>query len=42
MEPGVPHWHGATRTTAFTHLALTAGGTTTWLHEVSEDEYPTG
>ena len=39
VEPGVPHWHGATLSTAFAHLAITAGGTTTWLHEVSDDDY---
>jgi quercetin dioxygenase-like cupin family protein len=39
VEPGVPHWHGATPSTAFAHLAITAGGTTTWLHEVSDDDY---
>jgi quercetin dioxygenase-like cupin family protein len=39
VEPGVPHWHGATRETAFAHLAVTAGGATIWLHEVSEDDY---
>ena len=39
VEPGVPHWHGATATTAFAHLAITAGGATSWLHEVSDDDY---
>ena len=39
VEPGVPHWHGATDLTPFSHLALTAGGATTWLHEVSEADY---
>lgn len=39
VEPGVPHWHGATPTSSFAHLAVTAGGGTTWLHEVSEDDY---
>jgi quercetin dioxygenase-like cupin family protein len=39
VEPGVPHWHGATAAAAFTHLAVTAGGATTWLHEVAEAEY---
>ncbi len=41
VRPGLPHWHGATRTAAFAHLAVTAGGSTTWLHEVSEAEYLT-
>lgn len=39
VEPGVPHWHGATLETAFAHLAVTAGGATIWLHEVSEEDY---
>jgi quercetin dioxygenase-like cupin family protein len=39
VEPGVPHWHGATGISAFTHLAVTAGGATTWLHEVAEADY---
>ncbi|UQX89322.1 cupin domain-containing protein [Jatrophihabitans telluris] len=46
VEPGVPHWHGASPTSAFAHLAVTAGGPTIWLHEVSESDYraspPTG
>jgi quercetin dioxygenase-like cupin family protein len=39
VQPGVAHWHGATPHTAFAHLAVTAGGATTWLHEVSDEEY---
>jgi quercetin dioxygenase-like cupin family protein len=39
VEPGVPHWHGATAQSAFGHLAVTAGGRTIWLHEVSEEDY---
>ena len=39
VVPGVPHWHGATSDTSFAHLAVTAGGGTTWLHEVSDEEY---
>ena len=41
VEPGVPHWHGATPTSPFAHLAVTAGGPTIWLHKVSETEYTT-
>jgi quercetin dioxygenase-like cupin family protein len=41
VEPGVPHWHGATTDSVFAHLAVTAGGPTTWLHEVSDDDYRT-
>src|SRR5690349_17277104 len=39
VEPNVPHWHGASPTSAFAHLAVTAGGPTIWLHEVSDEEY---
>lgn len=39
--PGVKHWHGAAADSAMTHIALSeAGGTVTWLEEVSEDDYP--
>ena len=41
VTPGVPHWHGATPGTPFAHLAVTAGGSTAWLHEVSEEDYRT-
>jgi quercetin dioxygenase-like cupin family protein len=39
VEPGVPHWHGATPDSAFAHLAVTAGGGTDWRGPVSEDDY---
>lgn len=39
VEPGVRHWHGATPDSVFSHLAVTAGGATLWLEEVSETEY---
>jgi quercetin dioxygenase-like cupin family protein len=39
VEPGVPHWHGASAHSVFAHLAVTAGGPTIWLHEVSEQDY---
>jgi quercetin dioxygenase-like cupin family protein len=42
VAPGVPHWHGATADSAFAHLAVTAGGATSWLHEVSEADYLAG
>lgn len=38
VPPGERHWHGAGPDTIMTHLA-TSLGTTTWLAEVSEDEY---
>lgn len=42
VTPGIPHWHGATPDSVFAHLAVTAGGTTTWLRQVAEDEYREG
>ncbi|MEJ2888822.1 cupin domain-containing protein [Actinomycetospora aeridis] len=38
VPPGERHWHGAGPGSIMTHLA-TSLGTTTWLDEVSEDEY---
>lgn len=37
----VPHWHGASRDTAFVQVAITNRhlGETVWLHEVSDEEY---
>jgi quercetin dioxygenase-like cupin family protein len=40
--PAVKHWHGATPTTAMTHIALTgtAGGKNVeWLEKVSDEQY---
>ncbi|OWY28256.1 cupin [Herbaspirillum robiniae] len=42
--PGVKHWHGATGTTAMTHLAVTAmvdGKNVTWMEKVSDEQYNT-
>ncbi len=38
VPPGERHWHGAGPGTVMTHLAVSLG-TTTWLDEVTEDEY---
>lgn len=38
VPPGERHWHGAGPDSIMTHLA-TSLGTTTWLDEVSADEY---
>ncbi|MGX7351779.1 LytTR family transcriptional regulator [Enterococcus canis] len=35
---GIKHWHGATATTWFEHLAITAG-TAEWLEPVGDEEY---
>jgi len=40
--PGVKHWHGATPTTAVTHIALTGtvgGKNVDWLERVSDEQY---
>ena len=38
VPPDERHWHGAGPGSIMTHLAVSLG-TTTWLDEVSEDEY---
>jgi quercetin dioxygenase-like cupin family protein len=40
--PGKKHWHGATQTSAMTHIAIVEaldGKTVEWLEKVSDDEY---
>ena len=40
--PGEKHWHGATPTTAMTHLAIQeaeGGKTVDWMQKVGDDEY---
>lgn len=40
--PGVKHWHGASPTTAMTHLALSGisnGKSVEWLEKVSDEQY---
>jgi len=42
FPPGVKHWHGASPTTAMTHLALTVsvdGKSAAWLEKVSDEQY---
>lgn len=42
FPPGVKHWHGASPTTAMTHIAIQErldGKTVEWLEQVPEDEY---
>jgi len=38
IEPGERHWHGGTPDSLMGHTAITLGGTT-WLEEVSEEDY---
>jgi hypothetical protein len=45
FEPGEKHWHGATATTAMTHIAIQEaldGKAVDWMEQVSEDQYRTG
>jgi quercetin dioxygenase-like cupin family protein len=42
FAPGEKHWHGATPTTAMTHIAIQErldGKVVEWLEKVSEDDY---
>ena len=44
FPPGEKHWHGATPTTAMTHIAieeLLDGKTVDWLEKVSDEQYQT-
>ena len=42
FPPGLKHWHGATPTTAMTHIAITEfqdGKNVDWLEKVSDEQY---
>jgi quercetin dioxygenase-like cupin family protein len=42
FPPGAKHWHGATATTAMTHIAIQEqldGKTVDWLEQVSDEQY---
>jgi quercetin dioxygenase-like cupin family protein len=42
ISPGEKHWHGATATTAMTHIAIQEqieGKTTDWMEKVSDEQY---
>ena len=42
FEPGEKHWHGATATTAMTHIAIQErldGKTADWMEKVSDEQY---
>ena len=42
FPPGEKHWHGATPTTAMTHIAIVEhldGKSADWLEKVSDDQY---
>jgi quercetin dioxygenase-like cupin family protein len=42
FEPGEKHWHGATATTAVTHIAITEsldGKNADWMEHVTDEQY---
>jgi quercetin dioxygenase-like cupin family protein len=42
FEPGEKHWHGASATTAMTHIAIQemdGGRSVDWLEHVSDEQY---
>jgi quercetin dioxygenase-like cupin family protein len=42
ISPGEKHWHGATATTAMTHIAIQEqldGKTADWMEKVSDEQY---
>lgn len=42
FSPGEKHWHGATATTAMTHIAIQEqldGKTADWMEKVSDEQY---
>jgi len=42
FAPGEKHWHGATATTAMTHIAIQEqldGRTADWMEQVSDEQY---
>src|SRR6202043_303945 len=42
FAPGEKHWHGATATTAMTHIAIQehlSGKTVDWMEKVSDEQY---
>jgi quercetin dioxygenase-like cupin family protein len=45
FPPGEKHWHGATTTTALSHIAIQEainGSPVAWMEKVSDDEYQAG
>jgi len=42
IKPGEKHWHGASKTTAMTHIAIAEvldGKVVDWMEEVSDEQY---
>jgi quercetin dioxygenase-like cupin family protein len=45
FPPGEKHWHGATETTAMTHIAIVErldGKSSDWMEKVSDEQYQAG
>ena len=45
FPPGEKHWHGATSTTAMTHIAIQeqlGGKTAEWMEKISDEQYQLG
>ena len=45
FEPGEKHWHGATATTAMTHIAIQEsldGSAVEWMEHVADEQYRAG
>jgi quercetin dioxygenase-like cupin family protein len=43
IPPNTRHWHGATATTAMSHIAIAErqdGSPVTWMEKVGDDQYP--
>jgi len=43
FPPGEKHWHGATKTTAMTHIAIVEkldGKSADWMEKVSDEQFP--
>ena len=45
LPPGAKHWHGATATTAMTHIAIAEaldGKSVDWMEQVSDAQFQAG
>lgn len=45
IAPGEKHWHGATATTAMTHIAIAesqSGSPVAWMEQVTDEQYQAG
>ncbi|WP_352965579.1 cupin domain-containing protein [Mesorhizobium sp. M1312] len=45
IPPNVRHWHGASKATSMTHVAVAEsldGSAVTWMEQVTDDQYANG